>query len=360
MKEETSVMPIQLMQASRSDEIDLRELIVALWRGKILVICTTILFTIAGISYAMTTNEVWTSQALISVPSINQVDAFQLRVEQLKNSLPSDSSVAMDFSTLDRLALYQSFVTAFNSMNNKRAFLTEQVLFSEELKNSGVTNRRSELMLMRKLGEAIVAKPFDKTSNDIILSFSAGTAQLARKRLVEYIEFIQKKQVSEKNAELRSLWGNSIKVLTSQYENIKNDALQTRQNDIVRTQYSLRISQATGVDKPLERVNSDGIFNIDLGSKGLAEKLKVLEEIKNPEVLSDDLAKIRQRLNGLKMLQLTNASFDSFKMIDSPEEPYTRDKPKRPLIIVLATLLGGMLGVAIVLVRHAFRRPETA
>ena len=38
----------------------------------------------------------------------------------------------------------------------------------------------------------------------------------------------------------------------------------------------------------------------------------------------------------------------------------TCDKPKRPLIVVLATQLCGMLGVAIVLVRHAFRRPEAA
>ena len=47
-------------------------------------------------------------------------------------------------------------------------------------------------------------------------------------------------------------------------------------------------------------------------------------------------------------------------MIESPEAPFTRDKPKRQLIVVLATLLGGMLGVAIVLVRHAFRRAEGA
>ena len=51
-------------------------------------------------------------------------------------------------------------------------------------------------------------------------------------------------------------------------------------------------------------------------------------------------------------------SLQSFNTIDSPEEPFTRDKPKRPLIVVLATLLGGMLGVAIVLVRHAFHRSE--
>lgn len=360
MSEKTPVIPNQWVQAPVSDEIDLRELVLELWRQKILILSVTLLFAIAGIGYAMTARQVWTSQALISEPSIEQVNVFQLRIDQLKNSLPVESSVAMDFSTLQRTALYQSFVAAFNSMNNKRTFLTEQGIFAEELSKAGVTDRRSERALMSKLGEAIVAKPFDKTGTDMILSFSAETAELAQQRLVKYIEFVQNKQVEDKNAELRSLWKNRIKALTSQYENIKSDTLQTRQDDIRRTQYSLRISQAAGVEKPLERMSSKDIFNIELGSKGLAEKLKILEEIKDPEVLNEGLGKVRLQLSGLKALQLTNAPFDSFKMIDSPEEPFTRDKPKRPLIVVLATLLGGMLGVAIVLVRHAFRRPEQA
>ncbi|MFM5634558.1 LPS O-antigen chain length determinant protein WzzB [Aeromonas veronii] len=360
MSEKTPVIPNQWVQAPVSDEIDLRELVLELWRQKILILSVTLLFAIAGFGYAMTARQVWTSQALISEPSIEQVNVFQLRIDQLKNSLPVESSVAMDFSTLQRTALYQSFVAAFNSMNNKRTFLTEQGIFAEELSKAGVTDRRSERALMSKLGEAIVAKPFDKTGTDMILSFSAETAELAQQRLVKYIEFVQNTQVEDKNAELRSLWKNRIKALTSQYENIKSDTLQTRQDDIRRTQYSLRISQAAGVEKPLERMNSKDIFNIELGSKGLAEKLKILEEIKDPEVLNEGLGKVRLQLSGLKALQLTNAPFDSFKMIDSPEEPFTRDKPKRPLIVVLATLLGGVLGVAIVLVRHAFRRPEQA
>ncbi|WP_033136605.1 LPS O-antigen chain length determinant protein WzzB [Aeromonas finlandensis] len=360
MSEKTPVIPNQWVQAPASDEIDLRELVLELWRQKFLILSVTLLFAIAGIGYAMTARQVWTSQALISEPSIEQVNVFQLRIDQLKNSLPVESSVAMDFSTLQRAELYRSFVAAFNSMNNKRTFLTEQGIFSEELSKAGVTDRRSERALMSKLGEVIVAKPFDKTGTDMTLSFSAETAELAQQRLVKYIEFVQNKQVADKNAELRSLWKNRIKALTSQYENIKSDTLQTRQDDIRRTQYSLRISQAAGVEKPLERMNSKDIFNIDLGSKGLAEKLKILEEIKDPEVLNEGLGKVRLQLSGLKALQLTNAPFDSFKMIDSPEEPFTRDKPKRPLIVVLATLLGGMLGIAIVLVRHAFRRSEAA
>ncbi|WP_434428969.1 GNVR domain-containing protein [Aeromonas veronii] len=150
------------------------------------------------------------------------------------------------------------------------------------------------------------------------------------------------------------------KTLTAQYDSAKADTLLKRQEELQRVGYSLRISKAAGVDQPLERIDSQEVFNIQLGTKGLAEKFKILNEIKDPELLNPELGKIRLQLSSLKALKLKNADFQSFNMIDSPEEPFTRDKPKRPLIVVLTTLLGGMLGVVIVLVRHAFRRSDGA
>lgn len=357
IKSETINSPVQHFGTT---EIDLRELVIVLWRKKILIIFVTMLFSFVGIGYAVTAREVWTSQALISEPSIEQVNKFQLRIDQLKNSLPTESSVELDFSTLQRTALYQSFVAAFNSMNNKRTFLIEQGIFKKELQKAGVTDKRGERALMNKLAGNISAKTFDKIGTDITLSFSAETAELAQEYLLKYIEFVQRKQIEDKNAELRSLLGNRIKALAAQYDNIQADTLQAQQENIRKTQYSLRISRAAGVEKPLERMNNEELFNIDLGAKGLAEKLKILEEIKSPELLNEDLAKVRSQLNGLKALKTTNEKFSSFKMINSPEEPFTRDQPKRSLIVVLATLLGSIVGIGLVLIHHAFRQPETA
>jgi LPS O-antigen subunit length determinant protein (WzzB/FepE family) len=190
------------------------------------------------------------------------------------------------------------------------------------------------------------------------LSFSAETPELALQRLEKYIDFVQQQQLKSKSAELQSIWQNRIKALTAQYYSAKADTLLKRQEELQRVGYSLRISKAAGVDAPLERIDSQEVFNIQLGTKGLAEKLKTLNEIKDPELLNPELGSIRLQLSSLKALKLKNADFQSFNMIDSPEEPFTRDKPQRPLIVVLATLLGGMLGVAIVLVRHAFHRSE--
>lgn len=50
--------------------------------------------------------------------------------------------------------------------------------------------------------------------------------------------------------------------------------------------------------------------------------------------------------------------FQTFRFLESVDKPISRDKPKRTLIVILGTLLGGTLGVAIVLIRFAFRREQ--
>ncbi|MFQ1640837.1 Wzz/FepE/Etk N-terminal domain-containing protein [Aeromonas veronii] len=219
MSEKTPVIPNQWAQAKASDEIDLRELMLMLWRQKVLILLATVVFTVASIGYAMTARQVWTSQALISEPSVSQVAALQLAVDKIQAIMSSNSNgvppSTAAFSSLEQPAIYKSFISAFNSMNNKRDFLTQEGVYAAEMENAGISDKRSERALMSKLAESISAKAQDKTSQDMTLSFSAETPELAQQRLVKYIDFVQQQQLKSKNAELQSIWQNRIKALTA-------------------------------------------------------------------------------------------------------------------------------------------------
>ena len=253
MSEKTPVIPSQWTQAPASDEIDLRELLLVLWRQKVLILLVTGAFAVAGIFYAMTARQVWTSQALISEPSVSQVEALQLAVDKIQvimSNYGAPPSAAV-FSSLEKSAIYKSFISAFNSMDNKRAFLTQDGVYAAEMEKSGVSDKRSELLLMSKLADSISAKALDKISQDITLNVSAETPALALQRLKKYIEFVQQQQLKRKNAELQSIWQNRIKTLAAQYDNVKTDTLLKRQEELQRVRYSLRISKAAGVDVTL-------------------------------------------------------------------------------------------------------------
>ena len=55
-------------QASSGDEIDLRELILVLWRQKLMILLVAGVFAAAGIAYALLAPQVWVSQAEIKQP----------------------------------------------------------------------------------------------------------------------------------------------------------------------------------------------------------------------------------------------------------------------------------------------------
>lgn len=106
----------------------------------------------------------------------------------------------------------------------------------------------------------------------------------------------------------------------------------------------MRISKTAGVETPVENPNNETLFPIQFGAKALSEKLKILKEINNPEILNPELADIRLRLDGLQALPLETVNFTSYHLLQSPTEPLNRDKPKRSLVVALATLAGLMLG----------------
>jgi LPS O-antigen subunit length determinant protein (WzzB/FepE family) len=335
--------------------MDFRELVLRLWRSKLLILTITTLFAVGGIAYALTVPQVWVSQAEIKQPTLKDMESLELNINQLINALVP----ATAFASFDKKVLYGDFVNSFNSLNNKRLFLMESGYLDAETVQSDVMDAKGKLLL-KMMAEGISAKAPDKQSENVTLSFAAHTAAEAKQRLEQYIAFIQQQESAAKSNELDTIWQNRIKTLQTQYESARADTLKQLQDDILRTKYSLRITQVAGLDAPVQNLQDQGSLSIDLGARALAEKLKILKEIKNPEFLNPGIGDLRLQLNSLQAIKLEELPFQSFAYLASPSEPLSRDKPKRPLIVVLATLFGGMLGVGIVLVRHAFRRPEQA
>lgn len=327
-----------------------------LWHQKILILLVAGVFAAAGVAYALLAPQVWVSQAEIKSPTLKEVESLELNINQLINA----QVPAAAFTSFDKKALYGDFVNNFNSFNNKRQFLMEKGYLDAEAVQSGVMDAKGKRLLLKAMTEGINAKATDKLREDVTLSFAADTAAEAKERLEQYIAFIQQQESAIKGKELGTIWQNRIKTLQTQFESAKIDTLKQLQDDILRTEYSLRIAQVAGLEAPVQNLQDQGSLPIDLGARALAEKLKILKEIKNPEFLNPALSDLRLQLSSLQAIKLEELPFQSFAYLASPSEPLSRDKPKRSLVVVLATLLGGMLGVGIVLVRHAFRRLEPA
>lgn len=336
-----------------SDEIDLRELLLVLWRQKLLVFVITALFAAIGVCYAFFAPQQWSAKALITEPTAEDLQPM-LRVASLAKALGLTG-----FPNGKRL--YQEFVQEFNSYENRRTYLKASPLFANEVAVKAL-DEKDQRRWLRDWGSLVVAQPVDKKGEDlgIEIAFAAPTSADSLEMLKGYVDYIvtlQQQQLARRIGEQRAM---QLEEMGARYTVMKEEAKRALQQEISEIALANSVAKAAGVSAPLDRSSgTQDRFSIALGSKGLEEKLTRLKSL-DLAFYQPKLQYLQAQMERLKHVSLEGISFRPFSYLDAPEEPLSRDKPKRPLIVTLATLLGGVLGVGIVLVRHAFRRPEQA
>ncbi len=323
-----------------------------LWHQKLLILLVAGVFAIIGIAYALLAPQTWSANAVIQAPE-NKDLLPMLRVA-------SQAKLLGVTGFPDKSTLYNEFVREFNAYENRREFLKSSELFKNYVATAQL-DEKGQRRWIRDWAKFISAEVVDKKGErpGVTLAVSADTSGNALKMLESYIHFISSKQQQRLVSELANQQSIALDVMMTNLRLTTEDAERALKREINGTALAISIAKAARVSQPLANYNNGERFPITLDTKGLEEKLKVLKTI-DLDTYQPKLASLQTRIDRLKKVKLDDISFRPFSYLDAPEEPLSRDKPKRPLIVVLATLLGGMLGVGIVLVRHAFRRPEQA
>ncbi|ENM5762687.1 LPS O-antigen chain length determinant protein WzzB [Vibrio mimicus] len=353
-----------------NDEIDLKELFSALWQGKWLIMITTLLFSVAAIGYALTAQEWWSAKATVSQPQLQGIASYQQvvkRYQPLFDVYQEDGSIIVS-ETLDLLidpeVIFKRFIQEFNANGTKRRFMQTNPTFLTLQKQMMEQNNEPEVMqkLYEKWFERVQASAVDKTANDIFtLSFQSVDKASSLTLLNDYIQFVNQTLNQQLNANLISILTAKYGELAQQEKNLLQQAQLRLLVELERTQYALNIAEAADIKQPVQNLGEQEIFAINIGSRALKAKVDALKSIKDLSVFEPRLAILQSKLSQFDLETLSAEakwSVNGFYYLDQPEQPLTRDKPKRALIVVLGGMLGGMLGVAMVLVRFAFRRDD--
>ncbi|MEO9494293.1 MAG: Wzz/FepE/Etk N-terminal domain-containing protein [Vibrio splendidus] len=374
MKQQSQPQPYPQENLSRfnsNDEVNLRELLKVLWDGKLIVMLVTALFTAGSISFALLAQEWWSSNAKITEAQPQNIASYQQQVKQFQpifNVYQEDGTVLVS-KDLDNLVdselLFQRFVNAFNSANNKRAFLDNNVEF-QELKNSmfdGNPDITSDELrvLYSEWFDRISASTVDKKDRNspFVISFQTTAKESSFNLLKSYILATESKVHHDAFNNLRAVVNGKRNELIQQKRILESQANNQLLVETERAKYAAQIAKSAGVDKPIQAGNEKELFSIHLGAKGLDAKVKALESVKNLSVIEPRLQQMNAKLEMLKNLEIDRSvDFQTFRYLENVEQPITRDKPKRALIMVFGTLIGGVLGVAIVLIRFAFRKED--
>ncbi|WP_442871897.1 Wzz/FepE/Etk N-terminal domain-containing protein [Colwellia sp. Bg11-28] len=300
---------------NQDDEIDLAELWRAIWAGKFTIIIISMVFAVASVFFSLSRPDIYKASVMLA-PSSSEGGASGLgALAGQFGGLASMAGINLGGGGKTGLAL-----EIINSRSFIENFITKHDLLVP-LMASKKWDRASDTLIIDE-------ELYDKVSNKWIRKVKAPkkpepSSWEAYKEFSELITISQDKDSSMVNIDIEFFSPALAKQwLTWLIQDI---------NEFMRAQD--QIEAKASID-----FLTNQLVNIKVATMETVFYQLIEEQTKN------------------MMLTMVKKEY-VLKTIDPAQVPDTKDKPKRALIVVLGTILGGMLSVLIVLVRY-FTNPK--
>jgi uncharacterized protein involved in exopolysaccharide biosynthesis len=290
------------------DEIDLRELLSALWKGKVIIVGTTFVASIIAIAFA------------VSLPNIYRSEALLVPV-----SADGGGRLASKFGSLASLA-----GVSLAGGGEDKTLAGIEVVKSRLFFASFVTRPRV-------LKDLMAAKGWDPIHNKVIIDESIyDNSQNKWMREID--------PPREAEPSVQEAYAEFSKLLTISQD--KDSGFVT----IAIEHYSPYVAKQW-VDWLVEGINET------IRQQEAAQAQRSIDYL-TQQIESTQIAELQQGFFDLiqsqtETMMLANANPEYlFKTLDPAVVPELKAKPQRAVVCVLGALLGGMLGVIVALIRN--------
>jgi len=304
---------------NQDDEVDLAELWRAIWAGKFTIIIISMIFAVASVFFALSKPNIYKATAILA-PASSEGGAGGLgALAGQFGGLASMAGINLSGGGgADKTALALEIIKSRSFIEN---FITDHDLLVPLMASKKWDMANDALILDEEL--------YDKTNNKWIREVKAPKRPVpspweAYKELSELLTVSQDKATSMVNIDIEFY---SPKIAQQWLTWLIQDI-----NEFMRKQ-----------DK------KEAKASIDYLTKQLANiKVSTMETV---------FYQLIEEQTKNMMLTMVKKEY-VLKTIDPAQVPDTKDKPKRALIVVLGTVLGGLLSVMIVLMRYFTRKGE--
>lgn len=288
------------------------------------IIISVIVAIAFAIGYLAVAKEKWTSTAIITQPDVGQIAGYTDAMNAIYGQAAPKVS---DLQT----SLIGRYSTAFSAL-------------AEALDN-------------QEEPEKLIIEPSVKNQPlPLVVSYVGPTAEDAQKQLAAYIQQIDDKVNVELHKDLQNNIALRMKSLQDSLKTQEVVAQEQKDLRIRQIQEALQYANQAQVIKPQIQQTGDDITQDTLfllGSEALESMIK--HEATRPLVFSPNYYQTRQNLLDIENLNVDDLDIHAYRYVMKPTLPIRRDIPKKAITLILAVLLGGMVGAGIVLGRNALR-----
>ncbi len=359
------------------DEIDLLDLLQTLWQKKLIIIAFAILGAIIGVAVALTLPQQWKSVAYLSAPQVRLAQDYTNKYRTLGQIIGAEklsgegaTTQIENLSAKDTAALFNEFLENAASIDEKQTYLNQTEYFK---KLSAEQDEAGQQATLQKLVSELKAELPDEKKKTLkayyTFSFTADTANTAQTLLSGYVNYINQQTLNSAHEKLADLLASHITWRKQELARIEFNQQTSRDNQIKTIEDALQKAKLAGIKEFRELRDSTstssngGIIEIntanapELYMQGERILSALLEATKQAEIIYPlGYHQLKYELTQLEPLQKEFKNVQAYKYQLSPTLPTNRESPKRALIAIAATVLGGIIGVIYALLSTAFSR----
>ncbi|MGI2039042.1 Wzz/FepE/Etk N-terminal domain-containing protein [Shewanella frigidimarina] len=306
-------------QTAPDDEIDLRELFSVIWQGKWLIVAITFIFAVGSVLFAINQPNIYKSEALLAPADSEQGGGGLAALAGQFGGLASMAGInlgggggvdktQMAMEVMKSRQFTSDFIQKHNVLPDLMAAKTwnmadNSISYDDELYNAAQSKWVREVKLPYK-PEPSMQEAYKVFSKIIAVNAAKDTGMVTIS--VEHLSPVVAHQ-----------WVNWL------VADINNEM---KQRDVT------------------EAKKSTAFLRTQIQQTNVADIRSILYKLIEEQAKTIMFAEVRDEY--------------VFKTIDPALIPEEKSKPKRALICVLGTMLGGMLGVMLVLIRYFVRKED--
>jgi len=306
-----------------SEHIDFVDLFLQFWRSKWTIAIFVFLTVAIAAVYIVVAKEKWTSTAVITMPDAGQITGYTNAMNVLNGT-----------SSLDVNEVQQRVIGRFNSSFSALAETLENQQNPEKL----------------TITTAVKGQPLP-----LKLTYQGDSAENAQKTLAQYIQQVDEQIADELDQDLAVNIKSRTTELVASLSTQEKVAQEQKDLRLKQISAALKVAQEAQIKTPqvqqTQEVTQDTMFL--LGGEALESMIK--NEAARPLAFPDNYYQMRKNLLDIARLKTDPANMHSYRYVMKPTLPVRRDSPKRALTLILAVLLGGILGSGYVLTRNSLR-----
>ena len=305
------------------EQIDLLDVMLQLWRGKWVIGAVIAAFIVLAVVYITVAKEKWTSSAIIAQPDAAQIATYSNALNILYGSA---APTTLDIQNRAIGRFNSSFSALAQALDNQED--PEKLTIEPTVKGQGIP---------------------------LTVTYQGESAEAAQKQLAQYIQQVDEQTAKELTLDLRDNLKQQITTLNDSLQNQEKVAQEQKDLRIKQISEAFKNAEAAKISTPQLQQTQDVTQETMFLLGTVALKSMVDNEASRPLVFPGSYYQTKKNLLDIQNLNVNPDTIHVYRYVMKPNLPIYRDSPKKALTLILAVLLGGIIGSAFVLGRNALR-----